>query len=421
MGPFGALARKYKFAGFCLLLAMAALAFTWGAKKRPLNHARVNSVRRPVTRLRPERAIYPYSVIPGGVLSNAELGRAVARDRVAADHYQDFSVQRARLEVVARPRLVFVSYRVADRVYWTRKRVLLKAGETILSDGAHQARTRCGNRIADTPQAPTQSPEPDQSTLDTAVSLISRAEGNTGLSHAAEMPYQPVAVSAVTPDKYLATFGPASVSGENAGGTASVGGAGGGSFGGGGHSSGSAPGGASGGSSSTAATSELPPGNSRPVASPVPPVATDQTRVPVPGLFTPPVPAPRTGQPAASLPAPPQVAVYVPAATVLPPPSTRMDTLPMGPAPSFPMPQTSPSDLAPPPLASLENATHLDIGDFVTLIPGAPKVDTGRVETDSRDASHVQVPEPGTWLEGLLGTGVLVAFLTLRRWGRNAA
>jgi hypothetical protein len=34
------------------------------------------------------RAIYPYSVIPGGVESAAELRNSVTRDPVVAEHYE---------------------------------------------------------------------------------------------------------------------------------------------------------------------------------------------------------------------------------------------------------------------------------------------------------------------------------------------
>jgi hypothetical protein len=102
--------------------------------------------------IREHRLEYPYSVIPGGVQSAAELRQAVRRDVVVAAHYAGFDIEHARIERVNRPLPVFVSYRRADRVYWTRKRLTLLPGETIITDGIHSARTRCGNRIADSPE-----------------------------------------------------------------------------------------------------------------------------------------------------------------------------------------------------------------------------------------------------------------------------
>src|SRR5690348_11024178 len=43
------------------------------------------------------RPVYPYSVIPGGVRSVAELERDMEEDPVVRRQYQDFNVQRANL------------------------------------------------------------------------------------------------------------------------------------------------------------------------------------------------------------------------------------------------------------------------------------------------------------------------------------
>src|SRR5215467_7961435 len=41
------------------------------------------------------RAVFPYSVVPGGVRDAAELSDAAAKDRVVAEHYSDFHMARA--------------------------------------------------------------------------------------------------------------------------------------------------------------------------------------------------------------------------------------------------------------------------------------------------------------------------------------
>jgi hypothetical protein len=104
--------------------------------------------------------IYPYSVIPGGSYTAEELSRAVSQDAVTRAHYRGFDVGRARPELLPQDRSAYVSFRLRDRVYWTRRPMRLKRGETVLTDGASFARARCGNRIADTPQAPTSAEEP---------------------------------------------------------------------------------------------------------------------------------------------------------------------------------------------------------------------------------------------------------------------
>jgi hypothetical protein len=109
------------------------------------------------------RPLYPYSVIAGGVRSAGELGSAVRNDAVVARHYADFDVAKAHVISLDRDRLAYVSYRMGEQVFWTGHALLLHKGETLITDGTHEARTRCGNRIADTVQAPS---SPQQPALD---------------------------------------------------------------------------------------------------------------------------------------------------------------------------------------------------------------------------------------------------------------
>ena len=111
------------------------------------------------------RTVYPFSVIPGGAESGAELQNAQRQDPVVAAHYADFRTAATRTVHLAAAREVYVSYRLGDRIYWTRKKITLHAGETLLTDGAHFARTRCGNRLSETPQTPTSPEEPTAEVL----------------------------------------------------------------------------------------------------------------------------------------------------------------------------------------------------------------------------------------------------------------
>jgi hypothetical protein len=107
-----------------------------------------------------DRVLYPYSVIPGGVRNSAELRNAVAHDETVAQHYADFNLRNARVIQLHEARAVFVSYRVGNRIFWTRNRLNLPAGETVVTDGEHMARTRCGNRLSDVPIGPVLAKEP---------------------------------------------------------------------------------------------------------------------------------------------------------------------------------------------------------------------------------------------------------------------
>jgi hypothetical protein len=99
---------------------------------------------------RETRPVYPYSIVPGGVHDPKELERVFQSDPVVAAHYRDFDFRRARVVALTQDRTVYVSYRIASRVYWTTKRVLLHRGERVITDGKMTLRTRCGNQVSDT-------------------------------------------------------------------------------------------------------------------------------------------------------------------------------------------------------------------------------------------------------------------------------
>ena len=112
------------------------------------------------------RVVYPYSVIPGGVQSTMELTSAVMHDPVVAGHYSDFNIANAKLVRLDHDEVVHVSYRMNNMVYWTKRTYLLHKGEMLVSDGKHQARTRCGNRVAQNTQGNTSPNEPTQAALE---------------------------------------------------------------------------------------------------------------------------------------------------------------------------------------------------------------------------------------------------------------
>jgi hypothetical protein len=124
------------------------------------------SSHQPATALPSARPVYPYSVVSGGVHSVEELRIAMRFDPVVAAHFADFDLSRARIERVTVSRAVYVSYRSGSRVSWTSRRLTLHPGETILTDGQNQARTRCGNRIKEVAPAETSKEEPEPEEFD---------------------------------------------------------------------------------------------------------------------------------------------------------------------------------------------------------------------------------------------------------------
>ena len=112
------------------------------------------------------RAVYPFSVIPGGVYSAGEFAEAVATDRAVGAHYSDVTPAAMFVETVDAPREAYMSYRVGDQIYWTKRKLALHDGERVLSDGSVTIRARCGNRLSDEPMLPTSDGEPPLEAFD---------------------------------------------------------------------------------------------------------------------------------------------------------------------------------------------------------------------------------------------------------------
>ncbi len=115
------------------------------------------------------RTVYPYSVVPGGVRDARELKWVAEHDPVVRAHYAGFDYDHARVVRLVLSRTAYVSYRIGNKVYWTRHRVTLKKGETVITDGKITARSRCANRVEEVPQQATSSSEPPPAKFDEPV------------------------------------------------------------------------------------------------------------------------------------------------------------------------------------------------------------------------------------------------------------
>ena len=107
-----------------------------------------------------DRPVYRHSVVAGGVYTPDELRDVLVQDAIAATHYQGLNQSAIRTETVKRDRFAYVSYRKNDQIFWTRNKVKLSEGETVLTDGNKEIRARCGNCISETPQLPVAEIEP---------------------------------------------------------------------------------------------------------------------------------------------------------------------------------------------------------------------------------------------------------------------
>jgi hypothetical protein len=125
------------------------------------------------------RPVFRHSIVPGGAYSRHEVVAAMRKDAVVAAHYQDIDVDKVHATTATAARAVYVSYRIGDRVYWTKNRVRLAAGETLLTDGETEIRARCGNLLSDDAQQPVAAEEPP-------VALLDEAEPETGSSTIAD-------------------------------------------------------------------------------------------------------------------------------------------------------------------------------------------------------------------------------------------
>jgi hypothetical protein len=170
---------------FCALIATTFIACTIvvhrGALRRHLTQSMLDSSVRHIgpgqsisSEISPvfdvqKRRLYPYSVIPGGLRSASDLRSAIAHDPLVALHYANFDVTRAQIVQLDRDEAVHISFRLNNQIYWTKKTLVLHRGESVITDGEHEARTRCGNRISVALQTPVSPKEPSAEAMEAAL------------------------------------------------------------------------------------------------------------------------------------------------------------------------------------------------------------------------------------------------------------
>ncbi len=141
------------------------LRFCHCLSSRPLLH--------PGARILSATQIFPLPILNGRAATPARIWlrspsaclrlrhrEAIQRDRAVARHYAAFNLHKARIVELKSPRLVYLSYRLGDKIFWTRKQIKLKEGERIITDGDISARTRCANQVSVLPQTVVSTDEP---------------------------------------------------------------------------------------------------------------------------------------------------------------------------------------------------------------------------------------------------------------------
>jgi hypothetical protein len=152
------------------------------------------------------RVVYPYSVVPGGIRSPEDLREVSDHDPVVAQHYDGFDFRNARIIELQEPELVYLSYRLHNKVFWTKKKVRLRKGEKLITDGNITGRTRCANRVSPTAQLGISPEEPPAEKFEQPV--------NPGEGSSMQAPFpgeSSVAVGPVGPPPLLSSiWGPGS-------------------------------------------------------------------------------------------------------------------------------------------------------------------------------------------------------------------
>jgi hypothetical protein len=116
------------------------------------------------------RKVYPYSIVPGGAATVEDAKLAMHRADVQANYTNvDFAkLHQVRLDTNLAG---YVSYRYGEKIYWTAKKLTLRKGETVFTDGVHIVRGRCLNCYSAVPMLPIRPHEPSEKVLDIPVDV----------------------------------------------------------------------------------------------------------------------------------------------------------------------------------------------------------------------------------------------------------
>jgi len=117
-----------------------------------------------------KRKVYPYSIVPGGAEDLHQAKVAMADPAIKA-HYADIDLAQLKQVKLTTNLTGYVSYRWGDQIYWTKKTLTLRAGETVFTDGTHIVRGRCLNCYSALPMLPVRPNEPSAKLMDTPVEM----------------------------------------------------------------------------------------------------------------------------------------------------------------------------------------------------------------------------------------------------------
>jgi hypothetical protein len=142
------------------LLAVSVVGLESSCWKHSVARVHLRGADSPETELAINQTrVYPYSLIPGGVQNEAEFRTYRSIDKLLESHYQGIG-DHLTASPIGEDRWLYASYRVDEKIYWTKKKIQIHQGEMVLSDGSNLVRGRCGNRLSNVPQKPVRRFEP---------------------------------------------------------------------------------------------------------------------------------------------------------------------------------------------------------------------------------------------------------------------
>lgn len=114
--------------------------------------------------------IYPYSLVPGGAEDVRQAKIAMADPAIKAQ-YAGIDLAQLKQVKLTSNLSGYLSYRWGDKIYWTKKALTLRAGETVFTDGTHIVRGRCLNCYSAMPMLPVRPNEPTAAVFDTPAEM----------------------------------------------------------------------------------------------------------------------------------------------------------------------------------------------------------------------------------------------------------
>ena len=76
--------------------------------------------------------MYPYSIVPGGA-ANVEEAKLFMRKPGVRGNYANVDFAKLHQVKLEKNLSGYVSYLYGDKVYWTKKKLTLRAGETVFT------------------------------------------------------------------------------------------------------------------------------------------------------------------------------------------------------------------------------------------------------------------------------------------------